>query len=721
MNKHLTRVAVSIGAVIAVVAGGAGALATVIDPGTPRAGQLTNVGPIDPVNGFPAYYKDSNGVRLEPCGIDPVDTTDPFCVPAVRPDTTSPVSFPGNFPDEFFYEMNKADFDPVVDGVARRVTVDLNLEGSFANGAAVDGDQITFGRVRVTAKTLPDGTYRIVHPYGIDEGVASGGAGMDRIVDDVGVAAGAFGGALKSRVGPFLKWDPAVAPAAPAGHLGDGVTAHKVVGSPYGTNYVALQRKDPVTGNFVELGRTTDIVVMGRLATKAGVDVTKAVYTLDAGGKGFLDVYATSEVGEVVQVQPNVALGTPAVPLRGDANGRYYGRVAISGDIPANFSIDVANVKDSPPSVKHARIGDLITVTQSAYNSDAQTLTVTATSADVQADANTPKLSVDGFGPLVAGTATFANVIAPPPGVTVTSDHSGSTFRPLDTTGAGMLPSLPVAAFLADATGQVGRAVTMNASASTGQITGWAWTVTGPASPAITGQNTSIATWTPTVAGTYTMNLTVSGPGGASLPFSRTIVVSGVTALTANAGPAQTVRRGNTVTLNGSGSTGYTSLLWSRVSGPAVTINGATTVNPTFVYPTMALPTAANVGTYVPNNAPVVMKLTATGAGGATATAQVTISPQPETFTIVTSRYRTGNSIWRIDGSSSIAAGQNVAFVLANANGTGKQFIGTAIADPALGAFSLRTGPTPRPVNGQVVLIYSATGGTGQAAVSITN
>ena len=38
----------------------------------------------------------------------------------------------------------------------------------------------------------------------------------------------------------FLRWDPAVAPAAPAGYLGDAVTAHRVVGSPLGRNHVSV-------------------------------------------------------------------------------------------------------------------------------------------------------------------------------------------------------------------------------------------------------------------------------------------------------------------------------------------------------------------------------------------------------------------------------------------------------------------------------------------------
>jgi hypothetical protein len=40
---------------------------------------------------------------------------------------------------------------------------------------------------------------------------------------------GVFDETLGSRPGPFLKWDPAVGPAAPAGYLGDVTTEHRTV------------------------------------------------------------------------------------------------------------------------------------------------------------------------------------------------------------------------------------------------------------------------------------------------------------------------------------------------------------------------------------------------------------------------------------------------------------------------------------------------------------
>jgi hypothetical protein len=59
-------------------------------------------GPISGENGFPVWYKDSTGTRLEAC----LDAADPLCgfADGDIPDPTRPVSFPDNFPDEFFYQ-----------------------------------------------------------------------------------------------------------------------------------------------------------------------------------------------------------------------------------------------------------------------------------------------------------------------------------------------------------------------------------------------------------------------------------------------------------------------------------------------------------------------------------------------------------------------------------------------------------------------------------------
>src|SRR5262249_4365122 len=118
---------------------------------------LAAVGPVDPVNGYPAYYIDSNGIALQPC-------LDFVCDPALAlPDPNRPVSFPDNFPDEFFYFRGISDI--AVGTVKGRLV--LALEGAFLNGPVVPGDQIVFSRVRVRVSDLVAGaTYRVTYPFG---------------------------------------------------------------------------------------------------------------------------------------------------------------------------------------------------------------------------------------------------------------------------------------------------------------------------------------------------------------------------------------------------------------------------------------------------------------------------------------------------------------------------------------------------------------------------
>src|SRR4051794_40503404 len=187
---------------------------------------LVAVGPVNASNGFPDWYRDTNGVDLMPCD----DPQDKYCGGAVpAPDPTQPPTFPDNFPDEFFYQQAGA--DSLVSAGGNKVLAEFDLEGAFASGPVVNGDQIVFSRIRykIVDGLKPDTDYKITQPYGTDTVHTDPGATGFFVTQDVGVVPGDFSGALKGRVGPFLQWD-ASAPAPPAGYVGDGVTPHPVTG-----------------------------------------------------------------------------------------------------------------------------------------------------------------------------------------------------------------------------------------------------------------------------------------------------------------------------------------------------------------------------------------------------------------------------------------------------------------------------------------------------------
>ncbi len=209
MKSTMVRRLLTAGTALIVVAGAsAAAHATVLDPVAQRQGSLVSFGPLMD-NGFPTSYKDSHAVRLEAC----VTADDPLCAAAASAhfDPNLPLSFPTNFPDEFFYQLASAVVPVNPANAAEKLLVETNLEGAFATGPPVPGDQMVFARVRIKDINVPDGTtWRITHPYGVDEFVAgaNGKAGIN-VTTDVGAIPGNFSAALAGRVGPFLTWDPA--------------------------------------------------------------------------------------------------------------------------------------------------------------------------------------------------------------------------------------------------------------------------------------------------------------------------------------------------------------------------------------------------------------------------------------------------------------------------------------------------------------------------------
>ncbi|MEV7625663.1 hypothetical protein [Actinoplanes sp. NPDC089786] len=709
MRRTLSRLGLTCGVMVAVIAPVATtASAVVVTPSTPRTGRLAQVGPTAE-HGFPAWYRDSNNLRLEAC----VTADDPLCPVLLDevPNPDEPVSYPDNFPGEFFYQL-AGSTATLTNGV--RATIGMDLEGAWAGEEVVDGDQMVFGRVRIRFAAPEGQRFRITHPYGIDDIVATDrGVNM---TEDIGTTPLAFGQALNSRIGPFLKWDPAVLPAAPAGYTGDPGVDHKITGSPYNTNFVRIEQLDPATGGVIgQVGFNDLFSVQGRMATNAGVDIDRATYTTDADGAGFIEVFATSEPGQAVEVVSNPALGFRGTRLRG-VNGRYYGRFPVTNSVPDGATVEVVNNSDRPVAHKTAKLIDVVRITDVEYNADNGRLKVAATSSD--GDASPGVLTADGFGPITG--SPFTGVQAPPPSITVRSSGGGSATAMLTGTGRLFLPDRPVAAATTGNPVVVGQNVQLDGTGSTGQIDSYAWTQVAGPEVTLTGADQATATFVPAGVGTYAFTLVVTGPGGVSPPVTVTTQVIDVQTPTADAGVDQTVVRGRAVALDGSRSKAVETYSWRQVSGPAVTLTGATSARPTFTYPVQALPATPGPNpAFAYNNAPVTLELTVRNPAGI-ATDQVIVRPSTDNFTGgITTRYRTGNNEWRISGTNSLLAGQRVQVVLGSTL-TGRT-IGTAATVDAVGAWSVRvTGPAPGTI--RTVSVVSSTGAIALAqAVTVTN
>jgi Big-like domain-containing protein len=263
----------------------------------PATAVLERVGPIQPANGYPAWYQDTSGLMLEYCSptlntaagpvSDAAEYNGGWCLLLPTPPPGNipgglPEVYPTNFSVEHFYWSGGSTTTGTfaANGAKWKAKLVLSVEGSFAALAVVPGQQITFARIRIFMPAAPiAGTYVIYHPYGVMTvpGIAAGNRVFFTQDVGLGCAQGAFDCLLPTPIGPFLI--PSATPggaelppvgAAPAPALdpltGCGVVAGATVCDPFwpvGATTTALTgfpatgkmylsdpaRKGPVTGS----------------------------------------------------------------------------------------------------------------------------------------------------------------------------------------------------------------------------------------------------------------------------------------------------------------------------------------------------------------------------------------------------------------------------------------------------------------------------------------
>jgi hypothetical protein len=686
------------------------AAAAVIPPGTNGPG-LASVGPVSATDGFPVWYKDKTGLRLTNC----VALADPLC-PArgPLPDESAPISFPDNYPDEGFYMLADSVVDSAGGGVARAV---IALEQAFGTGPVAEGDQVTFARVRYRITKVPqDGVdYKITSPAGTKTLQASGGLIFD--TEDVGIGApGDFSGALGGRVGPFLTWDtyptdPALLPDPVTGkdtYIGDGATAHAIKGSPYDTNFFRVEGPGINPNPAVDAcptvgGANADCIesnlfsIQGKLATTNGVTPERATYSRSSAGAGLIDVFATSEADSSQSIQVTDANADANAREFGGtgltgAGSHYFARVAYTGAEPP-AKVQVSNVGDVPVTNKLINVVDGVTGT-ATYDTSG-TLTINAVSSDTAA----PRvLTAVGYGPLDAsGSLVLNGLAAAPPVVTVKSDAGGQADLSVQVTGAAAA-ALPVVAMAGpDQNVATGSTVTLDGTASSGDVRAYSWA--SPAGVSLANPNTATPSFTaPSTAGDLTFTLTVTGPGGVTDTADVVVHVSAAATPVVSIAAVPPTQRGKSVTLDGSASTGAGTYAWTQTGGPAVTLSGANTAKATFTLPFYKFPAST---------ADLTFTLTVTNSAGSD-TKPVAVTPTADTVQITAARFTPSKNQWRVDGTSSILAGQTVTAHLGPLSGP---VIGSAVVDPT-GAYSIRSTTGFAGTANQTVSVESQLGGT---------
>lgn len=77
-------------------------------------------------------------------------------------DDTQPIVFPTNFPDEAFWFTADAAIVDATRGID--LSYGTAIEAAFAAEEPVDGDQVSFARVRIRVDVPTAGTYVVTHP-----------------------------------------------------------------------------------------------------------------------------------------------------------------------------------------------------------------------------------------------------------------------------------------------------------------------------------------------------------------------------------------------------------------------------------------------------------------------------------------------------------------------------------------------------------------------------
>jgi hypothetical protein len=389
---------------------------------TPAQSGAQNVG------GFPIWIQDNNGVRLEQCV-----STEGYCVLAGSGfDTQNPLVFPSNYPSESFYSLVDSElvtYAPQVCGdgslsAGGFALLRMATEATFVGGTPQAGQQNLFNRIRINAGGLCANTsYQFVHPYGTTT-VTTDGAGDVKETFDTAAITG-----TDPVLSGFLRWDPNVAPAAPAGHLGDGTSFHEIVGSEYRpvlggepANYFRIELGDQVVGatdRFLVSGRLAGPVVPSLTSkdfgtVRQGTNSAAQDFVISNIGSTPVSGFSTSVTGTdgtLFAVTSNTCSGatldrdqscTVRVRLQAAANtaiGAKAATLVVGHDgLRSPISIDLK--------------GNVITSAQPALTVTPTSLTYTATVVGNTSATQSVVIRNSGTAPMTVGTLAFAGANA---------------------------------------------------------------------------------------------------------------------------------------------------------------------------------------------------------------------------------------------------------------------------------------------------------------------
>lgn len=408
-------------------------------------------GPYAPANGgFASWYQDSHGRTLDLCLSKALSSRVPsapgapsyMCSLLPTPgvfDDAQPIVFPTNFPDEAFWFTGETALVDAARGI------DLGyvsaIEAAFAAEEPIEGDQVSFARIRIRVDVPTAGTYVITHPYGVDVfNIDTPGRRAINMTRDIGIGTPkTYDGALKGDIGPFLRsvngpyTETNPLTGAAEQFVGDPNLNEAVTGSPFNTNYVRIEGP-----NGLDL-RTNVFAVSGKLSTvvrPTPMITQRSTYSRTAGTSAPV---AQQDVFVLAPPAPGTVAVTSSTPVlnmtEANSTGSWYAQSSLNPTLPSTLQVTADNhlaIASSTPTTLPMTLTDLVVIQSAQYSLSSGQLTVVASTSD---ETSPPVLTAtSGSGAAIGALSgdgavkTLATGISPipPAKVRVTSSNGGS-------------------------------------------------------------------------------------------------------------------------------------------------------------------------------------------------------------------------------------------------------------------------------------------------------
>ena len=400
---------------------------------------LSLIGPVDPNTDFPSFVQDDENVQLGPCDrVDPIEETpgvfvNNFPCPGLELDDPFGEFVDGNIA-EFTYYRAEANFAP--NAFVKNFRLRIEVQGGLLPPATINNAVRLVLRFEPGA---PEGTYRIFHPFGVDDVVVGPDEIATRLDTELpgGVLAQApnFDPARDGNTQCF--WGNGLTTTIPGDAIYNGAVDGTgailtgqlvpIVGNPSCPQTAAdlifgVQFPDPNGVPGGQIFSTDQFTVEGKFLEITGFVTDRSTYERNgAGTVAKADLWVSSVPLENIVVSAGTAQlinasGTRTMVEDAANPGRYFLRMRLVTPLPAapiTLSINGQEVT----------LVDEVRITKALHNVDSGVVDVNATSSDV-------------FGaPTITFTDENGNDVPPilPPNVSLREITATSTAGGMDT------------------------------------------------------------------------------------------------------------------------------------------------------------------------------------------------------------------------------------------------------------------------------------------------